>query len=596
MLQRYYITSLFLTLITLITYVTPTYARLDSLKRASSRDRIIYLHYMFGNDVKLVEDTNRFKRFIDTICNKIQWNDPEFERHLKFFQHIYPNSIEKSVKKRIELTQSYLDLYPSNSNFHATLLHQIGTNYFVQGDYATALDHFVKANLLFTKIGWDKIPEGGAYLHDISLAYYTVGDYSKAINCMHIALSLPSFSPNLDLQRLNTLGASYEKLQEIDSAVKYYKLLKKEAHLKNDSFWIVKSIVSIGELSNANPDTTLAQIKGAITYMPAFTKDSFLLITDEIYLYWMLKIQELNAYIAKKQPNLAAPIVKQLERIKIFDDSTSFRGQQRNENFQAELYESLLTYYRDLSDYESAFYYSQLFSAIDQRLKAYECANLIQLSEDKLLLSEKNATLERLDANKKLNYVIIALLGISTVSIALLFLLLKNKKAKELAIINAKNKDLEHQVEINNSQLENYVQNMVQKNEMLETISDELERLKAALNNQHKEEEIQHKVSELRQLKILTPEDWTKFQSLFEKVNKDLTQKLYNAVPKLTEAEIRYLMLYSLNLNNKDIASSLGISADSLRVTWSRIKKKYADAQFENPKQLLDKLSQNFDV
>src|SRR5690606_11298757 len=144
--------------------------------------------------------------------------------------------------------------------------------------------------------------------------------------------------------------------------------------------------------------------------------------------------------------------------------------------------------------------------------------------------------------------------------------------------------------------LENYVQNMVQKNEMLETISDELERLKAALNNQHKEEEIQHKVSELRQLKILTPEDWTKFQSLFEKVNKDLTQKLYNAVPKLTEAEIRYLMLYSLNLNNKDIASSLGISADSLRVTWSRIKKKYADAQFENPKQLLDKLSQNFDV
>lgn len=596
MLQRTYILFLLLLMTLLTSHLTPAYARIDSLKKANTRDRIIYLHYLFGNDVKLVEDTNRFKRFIDTICNQIKWNDPEFEKHLKFYQQIYPNIIEKKLSKRIELTESYLELYPPNSNFYATLLHQIGTSYFVQRNYSAALDNFVKANVLFSKLGWKNIPEGGVYLHDLSLAYYTVGEYNKAINCMYIAQQLPSYSPNLDIQKLNTLGAAYEKLFQSDSALKYYHLLNSEAYQKNDSFWIVKSIISISLLNNANPDTTLSNVANALKYMPALHNDSFHLVTDEIYLYWMIKIQELKALIELRNLTKGASIVSQLEQVQISDDTAYFRVQQRNENFQAELFKTLQSYYREIKDYKSALLYSELCAVIDQKLKSYECANLIQLAEGKLLLSEKNASLDRLSWARKLNYIIIALLALATLTIALFLLLLKNKKAKELAIINAKNKELEFQVAVNNNQLDNYVQNIIKKNSVLETVTKELERLKIELKNQQKEDEIHNTVSELRQLKILTPDDWTKFQSLFEKVNKKLTTKLYDSVPKLTESEIRYLMLYSLNLNNKDIASSLGISADSLRVTWSRIKKKYSEDNFENPKQLLDKLNQNFDA
>ena len=54
----------------------------------------------------------------------------------------------------------------------------------------------------------------------------------------------------------------------------------------------------------------------------------------------------------------------------------------------------------------------------------------------------------------------------------------------------------------------------------------------------------------------------------------ELYQKIWTYEPAFTESEKRYLLLISLNLNKKEIAAMLGISPDSLRVTWIRLKKK----------------------
>ena len=45
-------------------------------------------------------------------------------------------------------------------------------------------------------------------------------------------------------------------------------------------------------------------------------------------------------------------------------------------------------------------------------------------------------------------------------------------------------------------------------------------------------------------------------------------------MPELTPAEIRFMTLAKLNLSTKEMAASLGVSAQSVRVTRHRLLKK----------------------
>jgi DNA-binding CsgD family transcriptional regulator/cbb3-type cytochrome oxidase subunit 3 len=73
---------------------------------------------------------------------------------------------------------------------------------------------------------------------------------------------------------------------------------------------------------------------------------------------------------------------------------------------------------------------------------------------------------------------------------------------------------------------------------------------------------------------ILTEDDWKKFKTAFEIVYPAFFEKLQTVVSGISPAEIRLLALVKMKFSRKEIASTLGISPESIRVTWYRIRKK----------------------
>lgn len=100
-------------------------------------------------------------------------------------------------------------------------------------------------------------------------------------------------------------------------------------------------------------------------------------------------------------------------------------------------------------------------------------------------------------------------------------------------------------------------------------------------------------IPELQNLTILTKEDWVYFKKQFNKVYPKYIFKLREAYPQISEAELRYLCLVKLNLRQNEIASALGVSESSIRVTWHRMRKKFSVDKDINPLDFLKKFEEN---
>ena len=73
---------------------------------------------------------------------------------------------------------------------------------------------------------------------------------------------------------------------------------------------------------------------------------------------------------------------------------------------------------------------------------------------------------------------------------------------------------------------------------------------------------------------ILTDADWSSFKVYFEKAYPSYLRHLRSIFPALTDAEERLFLFIKLNLTTKEAATMLGISADSVKKTRNRLRKK----------------------
>ncbi|NUQ25910.1 MAG: tetratricopeptide repeat protein [Saprospiraceae bacterium] len=74
--------------------------------------------------------------------------------------------------------------------------------------------------------------------------------------------------------------------------------------------------------------------------------------------------------------------------------------------------------------------------------------------------------------------------------------------------------------------------------------------------------------------RILTDRDWELFKTYFEKGNPGYLLRLRKDFPKLSNAEERLLLLIKLKFNTTEIASTLGISKDSVKKGRQRLRKR----------------------
>ena len=259
-------------------------------------------------------------------------------------------------------------------------------------------------------------------------------------------------------------------------------------------------------------------------------------------------------------------------------------------NKQHGWYEQLSFNYANLSsifskkeDYHAAFKYLQDYNLINDSLKGAELQiKMVNLNADyeaqKKELVLKESQLQLLMAKRsseRKTWIFIA--GFLLVSFGLIFWRLKAKKARR------------EQLESKQS-LSDLTRILIDKNSALSEMEERLSKLHATtidikpltvtgIEPFKPQEDISSTDKDdfeknLYNQRILTDTDWSSFKTYFEKAYPGYLLRLRNAHSNITEAEERMFLFIKLNLTNKEAAAMLGISAESVKKSRQRLRKR----------------------
>lgn len=146
-------------------------------------------------------------------------------------------------------------------------------------------------------------------------------------------------------------------------------------------------------------------------------------------------------------------------------------------------------------------------------------------------------------------------------------------EAGEKTIDQLKSEAYQHEIDFKNKELASLTMHLVQKNELINKIASEIEKLGEKL----KGTPVQKNLRPLQQL--LTEDetlenDWEQFVYHFDQVHSGFFQRLRQKYPELTPRDHRLCAYLRMNLSTKDIAPLLNISVRGVEISRYRLRKK----------------------
>lgn len=189
-------------------------------------------------------------------------------------------------------------------------------------------------------------------------------------------------------------------------------------------------------------------------------------------------------------------------------------------------------------------------------------------TKEKLLKEKRIAQLEHENKETFLRNVIFAVLLVFSIIFAvLLYFYLKKKYQIEKEMINLEMKANKELLEMKNKELATNALKLVEKDKFLEELKKRVNEKKENITYQ----EINHLI---KTETIGKSNSWKAFESQFVEVNNGFFRELINRFPNLTQGERRLCALIKLKLTSKEIASLMGISAESVHKSRYRLRKK----------------------
>jgi DNA-binding CsgD family transcriptional regulator len=142
----------------------------------------------------------------------------------------------------------------------------------------------------------------------------------------------------------------------------------------------------------------------------------------------------------------------------------------------------------------------------------------------------------------------------------------------ELANRHLQEGRLVEELEVKRKGLTSYTLHVIQKNQLLESLRNRLAFL-VKEDKRDQKKQLQQLIQQINQ-NFNHDQYWDEFRETFGQVHQQFFDGLKRHSDDLTGNDLRLLSLIKLNLSSGDIATLLGISPDSLRVSRYRLKKK----------------------
>ena len=422
-----------------------------------------------------------------------------------------------------------------------------GIMYYRQLKYGPAFEYLQKGYSKLQTIGLENSPGIVHYMQQVAQCYYEFGDYDGAIHFLKEAMTVKP--KNVNVSRLyiakNTLALAYQKLDQLDSAIYYFKSAHTEAAAFPDSFWAALANGNLGNVYYLQ-----GRYDDAIPLMETDFKESdrsaewqsavnAAMILANIYMKKGMN-QQAGVYLDYGLKNINYGSVRDLPGF----------------------YNNLATISRLKGDFTKAFDYLDSSRVYSEKQRKMNDTQVINQAKLKLEVEQHDHEIKMLEAIRSRQILIrnglLVILLLSGFAAALWIngINLKRKKEQELAA-----KDLS-----------GFTKMLKEKNDLIESFKNELEHLQQSSTSQS-QQRTEH-LTQLLNSTILTEEDWKEFRLLFDKVYPGFFVRLKEKMADLSPADTRLIALTKLQLAPKEMAAMLGLTYEAIKKSRQRLRKK----------------------
>lgn len=420
------------------------------------------------------------------------------------------------------------------------------------GKPETALFYFLKSGELRKKLGDELLyAKNVSFFGSTGVLLYQMQEYAQAIQYLEPGVNLPGPGKNPHTSSLNTLGLSFQRLGQADSALYWFNKSMESALANNDTVWqaIVKG--NIGALYFEQQQDEKA--------LPLLWSDYNTCIGTEANN--AANTLHRIALICLRHNKTDSALLLAKRSMQIVSVSKSY-----NPLFVRNASMALSEVYKKMGKTDSAFFYSDIYHRLNDSINLSVARNRADVVQTKLDFEKTSNSINVLLREKQSEKTIrnLLLTGILLLVVAGWFYFRWQRQqhfSRQLQLLHQKEK-AEAAIEAATQQLSEFTQHLVDKNTLIENLQQQLQQQNFQVNE------------ELQQQSILTENDWLRFKEMFEKANPGFMAQLQSAAPGITTAEIRLAALIRLNLGNKHMASMLGIGADAVRKTKSRLRQR----------------------
>lgn len=232
-------------------------------------------------------------------------------------------------------------------------------------------------------------------------------------------------------------------------------------------------------------------------------------------------------------------------------------------------------YYTKIGDFGKASRYKDSLLVLKDTLK-------LQLDYKKIVVLESRLQADKYINERKVLQVQVAnerslrnwgIGGLAAIFLGIVYWLNTRRKEEKRLHVEERRK-AEEMLAHANKQLEQFLSNIKEKNELIEKITAQIEDDGKPTIDQT---EFTNVLRSLQKSVLLTDDQWMAFKNLFEESFPDFFERLRQKYPDLKLSEIRLAALEMLHLTDKVKGNMLGISAESVKKARYRIRKKYPD-------------------
>ena len=427
-----------------------------------------------------------------------------------------------------------------------------------------AFTNYLDAYYLLKDIPAADFPNKMEIIMIIASFYYRMGDMTSARKYYYEAITNPpTYKRNLVISPYNTLGLMFRDEGRYDSADYYFKKAVETATTFRDSAWIgiASGNLGISYLQQKRYDEAIPLLELDVQQsLKAGEIDNGINSLLKLAQIWafksdMVKVAQLTAQVRQYLPETRDPFRHLQDLYPLLGKLSMYYGDSRN----AYLFADSALKIRD---------------SISHRINALTIAR----AEQKVVLERHNGEIKLRDAEKKRILLIRNGLILLVIMIAIISWLIINRQRQrhiqQRKMLETEKKAAERELIVAQKQLDDFTNAVHEKNELVEKITAELERLKASRTNDDELFRQNELLVQLQQSTLLTDEQWNDFKFIFEKVHTGYLNRLRDKLPGLSPAETRFMALSKLKLSNKEMAGMLGISPDAIRMYRHRLRKK----------------------